>query len=253
MERLPGLNDVPPAPRSPSPEARHLVFGYRGSQGVGFTVGGLLLVFGMLFALIFGWGLPADLAIDLARREATGTLLSAERNANLRVNGRRPTRIQFEFQAGDRRWEASANSFQVRPGQTGPVPVQYSAMRPGWARVAGDTVGLFGYFGLLALAIPGLGGVMLARSIRSNRREIRAFTHGVPALARVTFRGRDTTVRVNGQSPFLMRWEFQAPGGVFQGSISSMRLLDIKAFGDAGQVVVLYDPQDPACNTLFVP
>ena len=32
-----------------------------------------------------------------------------------------------------------------------------------------------------------------------------------------------------------------------------MNLLDLKAFGEAKEVVVLYDPADPRCNTLFVP
>ena len=68
-----------------------------------------------------------------------------------------------------------------------------------------------------------------------------------------TFKGQDQTTIINGRHPFLMRWEFNTEAGAFQGSLSSMRLLDLKAFGDAEQIVVVYDPKDPKINTLYVP
>jgi len=253
MDHLPALHEVPPAPRTPSAQARYLVFGYRGSQGALLAIGTAFLVMGLLFTTLFCWGLPVDALISLSRREAPGRILAAELNRHLKINGRRPTQVTFEYEAGGLRRTGEANSFRVRPGQTGPLPVEYSSLRPDWGRPEGDSHNPFGYLGLLALIFPGLGGLLARSAVRSNRREIRAFTHGLPALARVSFRGQDLTVTVNGRHPFLMRWEFQAAGGSFRGSISSMKLNDIKAFGDAAQVVVLYDPADPGCNTLFVP
>ncbi len=253
MDHLPGLNEVPPAPRRPSPQARHLVFGYRGSQGALLLIGSVFLVVGLIFTLLFCWGLPVDVAIGLGRREAPGRIVAAELNTRLKINGRRPTKVQFEYEAAGATWTGEANSFHVRPGQTGPVQVEYAALRPAWGRLAGDSYASFGYFGLVALVFPVLGALLARSAVQSNRKEIRAFTLGLPALARVTYKGQDRSVTVNGRHPFLMRCEFQAGGGVFQGSISSMKLQDIKAFGDAGQVVVLYDPADPGCNTLFVP
>jgi len=253
MDHLPGLHEVPPAPRRPSPQARYLVFGYRGSQGVALVMGSCFLVLGLILALVFCWGLPVDAAISLGRREAPGRILAAELNRRVKINGRRPTKVVFEYEAAGATWTGETNSFTIRPGQAGPVQVEFAALRPAWGRLAGDTYCTFGYFGLLTLLFPGAGALLARSAVRSNRKEIRAFTQGLPAMARVTFRGHDSSVTVNGRHPFLMRWEFQAGGGVFQGSISSMKLQDIKPFGDAAQVVVLYDPADPGSNTLFVP
>lgn len=253
MEHLPGLHEVPPAPRTPSPEARHLVFGYRGKQGVTLVIGGIFLTIGLAFTTLFCWGLPVDIAISLSRKEASGTILSAERSRNMKIAGRRPTVVRFEYEAGGTRWQGESNSLTMLPGETGPVAIEYATMNPAWGRVAGETYSTFGYAGLLSLLFPVLGGALLISAIRSNRREIRAFTNGRPILARVTFRGQDHSTKVNGRHPFLMRWEFRTESGHYHGAISSMKLLDIKAFGDAEQVVILYDPADPRINTLYVP
>lgn len=254
MDRLPGLNDVPPAPRAPSAEARHLVFGYRGKQGVLLVIGACALALGLVLATIFCWGLPVDLAISLSKRETVGTILHAETNLGTKIGGRRPTLVRFEYEGGGSRWQGESNSFEIQAEQTGPVAVEYAALNPSWGRLAGETYGTFGYLGLFTLIFPLLGGLLLNHAIRSNRREIRAFVHGRPVLARVTFRGLDHSTTVNGRHPFVMRWEFRTDtGATVHGSISSMVLQDIKAFGEAEQVVVLFDPADPKSNTLYVP
>jgi hypothetical protein len=254
MDRLPGLHEVPPAPRTPSAEARHLVFGYRGGQGVMLAVGIGFLVLGLILSTVFCWGLPIDAAIALSRRETAGTILHADTNLSTKSNGRRPTEVRFEYEGGGSRWQGESDTFEIKPGQTGPVDVEYAALNPSWGRLAGETYSTFGYLGLLTLLFPAIGAFITRRAVRSNRCEIRAFTQGRPVLARVTFRGLDHSTSVNGQHPFLMRWEFRTDhGATVHGSISSMKLQDIKAFGEAEQVVVLYDPSDPKANTLYVP
>jgi hypothetical protein len=141
----------------------------------------------------------------------------------------------------------------IHPEQTGAIAVEYSSLNPAWGRITGETYSTFGYLGGLSLLFPAIGILLLYLAIRSNRREIRAFTQGRPALARVTFRGQDHSTTINGRHPFLLRWEFQTETGIFRGSISSLKLLDIKVFGEAEQIVVLYDPEDPKANTIFVP
>jgi hypothetical protein len=253
MDHLPGLTEVPPAPRTPSPQARHLIFGYRGSQGAMLFVGIGFLVIGLIFATIFCWGLPVDAAIALSHHETSGTILSAETNRQVKSAGRRPTKVRFQYEAGGTRWEGESNSMDIAPGQTGAVEVEYASMNPAWGRLVGETYSTFGFLGALSLLFPTLGGFIAFFAMRSNRREIRAFTLGSPALARVTFRGQDHSTTINGRHPFLLRWEFMTDRGVYKGSISSLKLLDIKAFGEAEQIVVLYDPTDPKANTLFVP
>jgi len=253
MDRLPGLNEVPPAPRTPSPEASHLVFGYRGSQGVMLIVGIGFLVLGLALSTIFCWGLPVDAAIAVSHQESWGTIVRAETDPKVKVNGRRPTQVRFKYEAGGTQWTGESESLSIRPGQSGPVQVEYATLNPAWGRLTGETYATFGYLGALSLLFPILGGLIAFSAVRSNRREIRAFTRGVPALARVTFRGLDHSTKVNGRHPFLMRWEFMTDKGVYKGSISSLKLVDVKAFGEADQIVVLYDPADPKANTVFVP
>jgi hypothetical protein len=253
MDRLPGLNEVPPAPRTPSPQARYLIFGYRGKQGVMLIVGIGFLVIGLVLATVFCWGLPVDAAIALGRRDTRGSILSAETNRSVKINGRRPTKVRFQYEAGGVQWTGEANSFEIHPEQTGALEVEYSTLNPAWGRLAGETYSTFGYLGSLSLLFPCLGGLIAYFAVRSNRREIRAFTQGRATLARVIFHGQDHSTTINGRHPFLLRWEFQTETGIYRGSISSLKLLDIKAFGEAEQIVVLYDPADPKANTIFVP
>src|SRR5260370_37010204 len=67
------LDQVPPAPREPSPRARELIFRYQGSQRAMLLVGAIFAAVGGGFAVIFCWGPPGDLALaaggaPLARR-----------------------------------------------------------------------------------------------------------------------------------------------------------------------------------------
>ena len=252
MDHLPGLNDVPPAPRTLSPQARALVVGYRGRQGVLLIVGGVFLAVGLILSIVFCWGLPMDAAIHFSRRDTRGTILRVDPTPGMKLSGRRPTKVRFQYEAGGTLWLGESNSFEIRPEQTGAIEVEYSSLNPAWGRLAGETYSTYGYLGMLSLLFPILGALILYLAIRSNRREIRAFTRGFPVLARVTFRGQDHSTTINGRHPFLIRWEFKTETGVYRGSLSSLKLLDSKAFGEADQIVVLYDPADPKANSIFV-
>ncbi|MBI5546253.1 MAG: hypothetical protein HY901_20375, partial [Deltaproteobacteria bacterium] len=128
----------------------------------------------------------------------------------------------------------------------------YAERRPEISRIVGQMHNTFGLFGLLAGIFPLVGATLLGFAIRSNRREIRAFTHGAPALARVVFSGLDRAVKVNGRHPFLVRWTFQAEGGAWTGSISAMDQGRLEGIFDAGEIVVLYLPGAPQVNTVWV-
>jgi hypothetical protein len=85
---------VPPAPREPSPEASLLLF-----PGLAHLVpllfGGLFAAFGMLFVVVFCWGLPKDLALSAAGAETVGVVLDAGPDEKIKINGRHPTRVRF--------------------------------------------------------------------------------------------------------------------------------------------------------------
>jgi hypothetical protein len=254
MDHLPTLKEVPPAPRTPSPEAHRLIFGYQSNQRMKIIIGGLILGIGLILAVVLCWGVPGELAITLNPRTTKGAILQAEPDRSFRIGTGKPTLVRFSYEGGGTHYEGESGSFDIAPGQTGSVQVQYSDWFPGWGRLAGGNYSAFGFWSLLVLVVPLAGWIILRRAVRSNHKEIRTFTHGRPVMARVTFRGQDHSVSIEGQHPFLMRWEFKTDSGALHhGAISSMNLLDIKAFGEAEQIVVLYDPADPRLNTIFIP
>jgi hypothetical protein len=254
----PNLAEVPAAPRTPSPRARKLIFRYTGRQAIFLLVGLIFSVVGIVLSVVFMWGLPSDIAIALAKREVPGQILRAGRTSYT-VNGESPTSVCYSYEFGGRRYEASSDILPgspldlaaAEPGH-GKVTVELAAFHPASARIAGTTNSFFGAFGLLALVFPLVGGLLLAFAIRGNRREIRAFTHGVPVLARVVYIGEDRSTRINQRHPLMISWEFEVGGEVYEGSLSTMRRLEFEELLDAKEVVVLHDPSKPQINTLYV-
>src|SRR5262249_25199515 len=102
------LGHVPPPPRQPSARAKDIVFAYQGSQKVMLLIGAMFLAMGMLFAVIFCWGLPVDIAIALGGRPTTGTVTSTEVQRNVTVNGRHPSLIHFRYQVNGAWHEGSS-------------------------------------------------------------------------------------------------------------------------------------------------
>jgi hypothetical protein len=253
--QLPRIDQVPPAPRRPSPRARRLVLGYAGGQGIVRTVGIIFLAIGLLLSVPFAWGLPVDVAIALSPAETTGTVLDARVNRRATFDGVHPSTVRYEYEVDGVRWRGGYDALIAPPPSGGAITIEYSAALPGWSRIAGTRRTRFPWFVVaFVLFFPVFGAGMIVRSVRANRREVRAFTFGRPVLARVTFRGQDESTALNGRHPFMIRWEFRGPSGeVFEGSLTSMRLLELEAFGQADEVVVLYEPTDPRCNTLYVP
>jgi hypothetical protein len=256
LNRSPSLISIPPVPREPSPRARRLIFAYAGAQKVLRLVGGIFFVVGVALTIPFGWGIPVDFAIALGHHEVMGTVQEADLNLNITINGRHPTEITFTYQIDDQTFTGQGNTRDRRlieaaqPGAT--VPLEVARMNPAWARLRGETYSWTGYFGLFILLFPCIGGTILFFVIRSNRREIRAFRFGVPILARVVFKGRDHSVKINGQSPFEIRWEFRVDGEVYSGSLSSMSLLEMEDLMAQDELPVLYDPDKPQVNTVYI-
>ena len=100
---------------------------------------------------------------------------------------------------------------------------------------------------------PIIGCWLTFYAVRSNRREIHAFRDGTAVLARVSFTGYDTSTSVNHRHPFKLGWQFDVRGKMFEGSITSMEKSELEDFAAGKEVVVLYAPENPAINTLWVP
>ncbi len=186
-------------------------------------------------------------------RATGGTVVSAEWNPNTKILGQHPSRVRYEYVAGGITRRGEHEALIAPPARGTGIAIEYASFAPDWSRIEGSTYASLGYFALFPLLFPALGAAMLFFTVRPNRREMRAFIHGLPVLARVTFRGQDESTSFNGRHPFMIRWEFRGPTGeVFEGSLTSMKLLELEPFGLAEQIVVLYDPADPRCNTLYV-
>jgi hypothetical protein len=251
------LDVIPSAPRQPGPRARKLIFAYAGAQKVLLIVGVAFLLIGLVMTIPLNWGLPVDFAITFASKRVDATVRGTKENHSVTVNGEHPTIISYEYQIGGAPFRGSSSTRDERilalaqPGGT--IPVETSRLRPGWSRVAGTTYSMLGYLGLLLLLFPGIGAVILIFVIRANRREIRAYRHGVPVVARVVSTGKDYSTSINGQHPFLIRWEFRVGDEIYEGKLSSMSLLAIEDLMDKDEVAVLYDQENPRINTVFLP
>ncbi len=247
---------VPPPPRRPSPQAKEIVYRYQGSQKVTLIIGVVFMLMGSLFGLIFCWGLPVDIALGLSGEATTGTVVATETQGSVKVNGRHPTLIHFRYQVKGAWQEGSSSSLdtallrKATPGQT--VPLEYLPAMPSWVRVTGSTYSTFGYTPMFVLLFPFVGFLLAFGAVRSNSREIKAFVRGTPVVARITYQGADTSTKMNGQHPFMIRWSFDVNGRAFTGSISHMSAQALRPLCMGEQIVVLHDPANPAINTVYV-
>ena len=249
------LSQVPPAPRQPSPRARDLVFAYQGSQGVRRTIGLIFFLMGSVMGVIFNWGVPGDLAIALFGATAKGTVTGTEILTSVSVNKRHPQITHFTFKYEGATYEGSSSTLSYVAGQPTagtPVSVELFPLAPSISRVLGTTRSSTGYVTLFVLIFPLVGGSLAFSAYRENQREIRAFIHGTPTLARVTFQGADTTAKVNGRHPYKIEWQLQVGPSVYKGSLSHMEPGAIADLAAGGQILVLYDPENPGTNTVYV-
>jgi hypothetical protein len=247
------LAHIPPAPRTPSPRARQLIWRYQGGQLVLLILGLSFLAFGLIFTTAFAWGAPGDLALTYSSHAVTGHVISAHENRSVSINGQHPTVIQFRYRDDDGS-EHEGSSSTLDPGSLSTIagaeiPIEVSGS---FSRVRGTSYSTFGPWGLLALIFPLAGAILAWFAWRSNRREIRAFRDGRPILAKVVESGFNRSVRINGRNPYLIRWEFTVAGEAFHGSISAIDEELLRDLMKQEQIAVLYDPMNPSVNTVWV-
>jgi cytochrome bd-type quinol oxidase subunit 1 len=172
------------------------------------------------------------------------------------INDQHPTVVRFEYTVDGRHYEQSSSGLDDRllalaPGQA--LPIEISRWNPELARVSGTTRAVVGYGGLFVLLFPLIGLTLLGLTVRARRRAIRAFVHGRPVTAAVTFTGHDRSVEMNGRNPFKVAWQFLADDGrLYTGALSAMDPTTLEMLANAVEIVVLYDPANPRANTAFI-
>lgn len=245
---------VPPAPRVPSARARELIHAYAGTQRITLIVGVAFLLGGSLFALIFCQGIGVDLALALAGKHHAGVVESSRVRSDIEINGANPHEIRFRYEYGDKKLSgvstSTDTSVALQPGSA--VDIELVPWKPEWARMQGTTASTFGLWASFVLAFPLVGFVLTVTVVRENQREIRAHRDGVPTEATVVFRGPDTSASSNDEHPFLIRWEFHIAGKRYEGKLSHKEERAIADLGLNGEIVVLYDPNNPKVNTAYV-
>lgn len=247
------LSQVPAAPRTPSVRAKRLVFGYTGKQSALLIIGLVFTVISVPGIVLLGRAIVGDMYLSVAGEAAEGTITSVREDMSTKINGRHPTEATFSYQVdGAPRVETSSTTDDeviaaLRVGERVPIEVAGS-----FARVKQMTFSSVGAFGLFGLIFPIVGGLMTFFAVRGNRREIAAFTHGTAVAARVTSAGYDKSTKINGRNPFQIAWEFTVETDVFHGSISSMEASDLQDFVTHPELIVLYLPENPRINTIYV-
>jgi hypothetical protein len=178
-------------------------------------------------------------------------------NWNAEVLGRNPREIAYEYEVGGARFTDGYSTLARVPEVGQPIALEVATFAPGWSRVAGSTRNILGWGGLLPLLFAALGAGLLRWSARSRRRETRAFVHGTPVLAKVTFRGQDTRPEytdagARGQPMWAITWEYRGPAGdVFRNTVRSADPEDLAPYGAAEEIVVLLDPADPGASAVY--
>ncbi len=252
----PSLGEIPPAPRTPSKRARQLIFRYQGSQLAMLIIGLVFSGIGGVVTLALGQGMLAELALTLSRTSVTGHVIDTRLNRNVTVNGEHPTMIRFSYQAGgEQHMGESSTRDQDRIAAAiagAEVPIEVASGHPTWARMAGTGYSVMGLYGLLLLIFPLIGLTLTFFAVRSNRREIRAFTDGKPITAKVVFAGEDMSTRINGRHPLQVCWEFKVDGEIYKGSISTMTRLLIEDLMQKEELTILYEPMNPDINTVWI-
>lgn len=104
----------------------------------------------------------------------------------------------------------------------------------------------------VALLFGGIGGVLFASGVTRWRRARRVWRHGRATVGRLLECGRDRSVRVNGRSPFLVRYSYEVGGATYEGEAGSWSA--ILASAQPGQALtVLYDETKPEDSLLRIP
>lgn len=247
---------APPPPREPCAAARELVLRYQGKERTQLIIGVVFLLLGSLVSVIFGQGAVSDVRIALFGVPGTGTITETRLETSMEKNGEHPLRIAFTYEDAGQRSGASyttRGSVAERVTVGSQQPIEYVPGSPGVARVTGSELAPFGWFGLIPLLFPLVGAGVTFQAVRSNRRQSRAYRHGVATRGLVTARTEDTTVSSNRRHPMRVRWEFHVDGVRHEGELSHFDHGLILDAVPRDEVVVLYDPRAPGTtNTIFV-
>jgi hypothetical protein len=251
------LPAAPQPPRSPSPRARHLVFRFQTVEVIFLVVGSVLFLAGSLVAALLCRDLPADLMLSLGSTTTVeGRVLSERIDPYNRVNLVHPTIFAFSYAVDGTQYQGESRTTKVdliaKLRHTRRAIITVSRAHPAWARIEGAYAGAYGPLAAVMLIVPGLGLSFLIVVLRRRHSRVSIFTLGEATPGTLVFKGINPRIRINGRHPEMLRWKFSVAGAPHEGSISSMDPQDFAGLAVQGQVIVLYDPSNPANNVPYL-
>lgn len=249
---------VPPPPRRPSPHARRMLFRYQGEQKAQLIVGAAFLIMGLVMGPMFAAGSWDDLRMRLgAKAPVSGTVDETHLMKKTRVMGRHPLAVAYHYDVSGQRYHGVsyvlADDLTDRAVPGARLPVDVLTTDATLSRLQGAHVGTFAAFGLLVWLWPLAGLGVLIAAVRSNRREIRAFTDGMLVMATVTAAGEDKRVKMGNRHPFRWSYTYEVGGQRHAGAFSSFEPELLPHLQGVETIPVLYLPAKPSVSTVFIP
>lgn len=219
-------------------------------------MGVVALVIGVMVFQLFAQNVPADVAIFLFGSKTTGAIVSQGPDTRMSVDHVNPTKLDFSFVASGSTLRGRSYAMVLPPqiAYTPKVDVEYLSFAPEYARVAGTTRNEGGdSIGWIMAAMVAFGGTSIGVPWWFMRRRRRAFERGIVARGTITFVG-ESGVAINGRRPKKLEWTFtdERSSRSFSGSLSAFMSSDLPAFTEGEAVSVLYDPDDPTANVVFI-
>ncbi len=219
------------------------------------VMGLVSLLMGLFVFQVFGRNVPADVAIALMGSKTTGTIVSQTVDGRMAVDHVHPTTFEFSYVVSGTTFKGRSYAVIV-PAQlayTQKCDIEYLSFEPEAARVAGTTRNEGGdSIGWFIAAMIGFGASTIGVPWWFMRRKRRVFTSGASARGTMTFIG-DSSIAINGRHPKKIAWSFEDERGrPFSGSLTAMMSSDLPPFQMGEPVTVLYDPNDPSANIVYI-
>ncbi|NNC42712.1 MAG: hypothetical protein HKO03_05690 [Acidimicrobiia bacterium] len=105
---------------------------------------------------------------------------------------------------------------------------------------------------LVPLSFLVIGFAIGSSGVKVAKKRLLAWREGVGAPATVTWIGRDTSYKVNGRSPYMMKYEFAADGVMHTGVRKSFNR-EIKRYGLGERIWIVYLPENPDLSAEWPP
>ena len=170
---------APPPPRALTPTGEEIT---RAFGSVRRWAGVFLLGHGGIMTLVFGWGLPIDVAIELDGARVDATVTDVSLSTSTKINKRRATRVTYSYTSGGEVFVESFHTIEARYVRLKPgakLPIELWPTLPSWSRPLGKSNAFFGYLGALLALEPLIGGPVLLSGLLLRRQARAAWLHGV--------------------------------------------------------------------------